>query len=495
MAIRAALGAGKWRIVRQALTESLLLALAGGALGFLVAVWGVAALRALAPNSLPRLNEIRVNPEVLAFTAGISLFTGILFGLAPAIRLSRGQLQEVLKEGGRGSSSARHRLGNALVVGEVALSIGLLLGGGLLLHSFWRLVHVNPGFRPDHVLTAALHISNGQRTKAQKLVFYRALEERLITLPGVEAVGMISELPLSGQYGDNTFQVEGRVYSPNQLDDADLRQVTPGFLVALRIPLLSGRWIGRNDTETAPGTVVVNDAFVQRFFSGKNPIGQRVKILGDSAATREIVGVVGTLKHGELNEMPRSAMYVPLAQYPPPDMNLVVRTAAPLQLAAAIQETVSSLDKDEAISVVRSMDDVVGASVAQPRFSAQLLGLFATMALVLAAVGIYGLIAYTVSQRTHEIGIRMALGATRGDVSRMVLAHGLRLALAGAAIGLAGALALTRLLRGMLFGVSATDPFTFAAVTALLLGVALIACWIPARRAMRVDPMIALRYE
>jgi putative ABC transport system permease protein len=340
-----------------------------------------------------------------------------------------------------------------------------------------------------------MHISNGSRTQAQKLSFYRALEERLATVPGVQAAGMISELPLSGQYGDNTFQVVGRVYPPNQVDDADLRQVTPGLLEALGAPLLSGRWIGRNDNENAPGAVVVNEAFVQRFFAGKNPVGQHLNILEDPAKSREIVGIVGTIKHGELNEGPRAAMYVPLPQFPPPDLNLVVRTAAPLQLAAAIQDMVISLDKDEAISVVRSMDDVVAASVSQPRFSAQLLGLFATLALILAAVGIYGLIAYTVSQRTHEIGIRMALGATRADVLRMVLARGLRLALAGTAIGLVGALALTRLLRGMLFGVSATDPVTFAAVTALLIGVSLAACLVPARRAMRVDPMIALRYE
>jgi putative ABC transport system permease protein len=496
IAIRTALGAGRWRIARQMLMESLVLSVAGGTLGFMASVWGVSGLRALAPASLPRVNEIQVDLGVLAFAIGISLLTGVLFGLAPAIQFSRGSMQEVIK-GARGSGRAtHHRIGNVLVIGEVALSLGLLLGGALLIKSFWRLVHVDPGFRPDHVMAATLHMSNSSRPRDQKEPFYRELGEHLRALPGVEAAGAISELPLSGQFGDNPFQVEGRVYSPGQIDDADFRQVTPGLLETLRAPLLSGRWVNASDTEKAPGIVVVNQEFVQRYFGGKNPIGHRVQIAGDEIKVREIVGIVGTIKHGMLDESPRAAMYVPLAQSHPPDMNIVVRTAGnPLLLATGLSDAVHSMDKDQAVSAVRSMDDIVSASVAQPRFSSELLGMFAVLALVLAAVGLYGLIAYTVTQRTHEIGIRMSLGAAPGDIRRMVLARGMRLALAGVAIGVVGALALTRLMRDLLYGVTATDPATFIGVTALLTIVALAASYLPARRAMRVDPIIALRYE
>jgi len=498
-AIRTALGAGRWRIARQMLTESLVLSLTGGIFGFLIAVWGVAALRALAPASLPRVNEIQVNLGVLAFTAGVSLFSGILFGLGPAIRFSRASrgMEETLRESGRGLGRAgRNYLGSALVIGEVALSLALLLSGGLLIKSFWRLIHVNPGFRSDHVLTATLHIANSSRTREQKLAFYRDLEQRVSATPGVEAAGSISELPLSGQFGDNPFHVLGRTYPPNQFDDADFRQVTPGLQKALGLALLSGRWLNQNDGENAPGVVVVNEQLVRNIFDGKNPLGQLLQIDGDPFKTREIVGIVATIKHGALDEDPRAAMYVPLAQYPPPDMNIVVRaTGNPLLLAASIREAVSAADKGEAISAVRSMDDVIGASVAQPRFSAQLLGLFAALALVLAAVGLYGLVAYTVTQRTHEIGIRMALGAAPADIRRMVLGRGMRLALAGAVIGVLTALGLGRLLTGLLFGVSATDPASYIVVTFMLTIVAFAASYLPARRAMRVDPLVALRYE
>jgi putative ABC transport system permease protein len=497
IAIRTALGAGRFRIARQLLTESFVLSVAGGTLGIFAAVWGVAGLGALAPASLPRLNEIQVNLTVLAFAAVISIMTGLLFGLAPAIQFSRSGVQEVLKEGGRGSSrTARHRTGNLLVIGEVALSVGLLLGGALLFNSFWRLIHVDPGFRPDHVIATTLHMSNSARPKDQKVAFYHQLEDKLRSLPGVEAAGSISELPLSGQFGDNIFHVEGRVDPPNHIDDADLRQTSTGFLNAFRIPLLSGRWLNQNDAVHSPGIVVVNQAFAQMFFGGSNPLGHHLQLLDDPVKTREIVGVVGTIKHGSLDEVPRAAMYVPLDQYSPPDMNVVVRSSGnPLQLAAALRDTVRSLDPNQAISTIRSMDDIVSGSVAQPRFASQILGLFAVLALLLAAIGLYGLIAYTVSQRTHEIGIRMALGAKPRDVLKLVIGQGLKLALAGAAIGIVGALALTRLMQGLLFQVSPTDPLTFIGVTVLLTIVALAASYLPARRAMRVDPMIALRYE
>jgi putative ABC transport system permease protein len=497
IAIRTALGAGRWRIARQLLTESFVLSIAGGTLGIFAAIWGVAGLSALAPASLPRVNDIQVNFAVLAFAAGISLLTGILFGLAPAIQFSRGGVQGVLKEGARGSSrAARHRTGNILVIGEVALSVALLLGGALLFNSFWRLIHVDPGFRPDHVITTTLHMNNSARPTAQKSPFYHQLEEKLASLPGVEGAGAISELPLSGQLNDNPFQIEGRVYSKGHNDDADFRQVTSGLLSALHIPIISGRWFNATDSATSPGTVVVNREFARQFFDSKNPVGQRIQIFGDQIKTREIVGIVGTIKHGSLDESPRAAMYIPIDQSAPPDMNVVVRSSGnPLLLASALREEVRAIDPNQAISTIRSMDDIVSGSVAQPRFASQILGLFAILALVLAAVGLYGLIAYTVTQRTHEIGIRMALGAEPRDVLKLVIGQGLKLALAGAAIGIVGALALTRLMQGLLFQVSPTDPVTFVGVTALLTIVALAASYLPARRAMRVDPMIALRYE
>jgi putative ABC transport system permease protein len=497
IAIRAALGAGRWRIVRQMLTESLLLSIAGGALGIFAAVWGVAGLSALAPASLPRVNEIQVNITVLVFAAGISVLTGILFGLAPAIQFSRGDATQVMKEGFGGSSrAARHRTGNLLVIGEVALSVGLLLGGALLFNSFWRLIHVDPGFRSDHVIATTLHMSNSTRPKVQKVAFYHQLEERLKSLPGVEGAGAISDLPLSGEFNDSIFKVEGRVYPPEGFDVADLDRSTPGFLNAFRLPLISGRWLDFTDTADAPGTVVVNQEFVKRFFGGKNPVGQRLQLSSDPAKTREIVGVVGTIKRGSLAESPRAGMFVSIDQLAPPDMTVVVRSSGnPAQLSAALRDTVISLDPNQAISTIRSMDDVVSGSVAQPRFASQILGFFAVLALLLAAVGLYGLIAYTVSQRTHEIGIRMALGAESRDVLKLVIGQGLKLSLAGAAIGIVGALALTRLMQGLLFQVSPTDPVTFIGVTALLTIVALAASYLPARRAMHVDPMIALRYE
>jgi putative ABC transport system permease protein len=498
LAIRKALGAPARRIVQQLLTESVLLGAAGGGVGLFVAAWGVAALRAFGPADLPRLNETHLSGVVFAFTAGLSLLTGILFGLAPALQLSRVPFAEVLHSAGRvGAQRARARLGSALVIGQIAVSLALLVGAGLLLKSFWRMVHVNPGFQPEHVVTASLSLAGpNYHDRAKSAAFYQQFETRVDALPGVQAAGAISELPLSGEPGDDEFYIVGRNYAPSQFDDAQSREVSPGYLAAMKIPLLDGRFFTWSDTATGPGVIVVDQAFASHYFPGKNAIGQRLKLVGDTFAEREIVGIIGSVNHDSLEEAPRPQMYTALAQSSYGKMVIVVRSAANVPATGAeLQSVVTSLDKNEALSKVRTMDDVIGASVAQPRFSAMLVGLFAALAVVLAAVGLYGLIAYSVGQRTNEIGIRMALGAQRGDVLRLVLGQGARLAVAGVVIGVVASLGLTRLLASLLFGVSAYDPLTFAAMAVLLCVVALAACYIPARRAMKVDPMVALRYE
>jgi putative ABC transport system permease protein len=497
IAIRAAMGASRGRLVRQIITEATLLALAGGTLGAVASVWGVSLLRRLAPVDLPRLEEISVNPEVLLFTAVISILTGILFGLAPAFQLSAGKVAESLKSGGRVSGSvARHKLGRALMVGEIALSFALLVGAGLLVKSVWHLIHVDPGFRTEHVVSARVSLGEGgYKEEAQRATFFRRLEQRLSELPGVESAGAISELPLSQQLNDDFFRIQGRTYGPDENEDADFRRATPGYLKAMGIPLRSGRWIDERDVLSSPGVVVVNQPFVQRYFSGKNPIGESLLVEG-FAKPWQIVGVIGGVNHFALNAPQPEEMYVPEAQAPSGVMNLVVRSGSdPQMLGSAMLDAVSALDRNETISSVRSMDQIVQTSIAQPRFSAQLLMLFAALALLLAAIGLYGLIAYAVSQRTQEIGIRRALGAQRGDVLRLIVGEGIRLALKGSVIGLVAALALNRLLAGLLYGVTPTDPATFFAVGILLTGVALLACYIPAHRASRVDPMVALRDE
>jgi putative ABC transport system permease protein len=500
-ALRAALGASRGRMVRQALTESVMLSLAGGALGVLGATWAIHALHAFGPLSVPRLNESGINPAVLGFTVGISLLTGVAFGLVPALQVSGGEFTQGLKESGRTSAPTSHkRLSSALVVGEIAMSLTLLVSAGLLLKSFWRLIHVVPGFQTDHVVTARLSLNQpayGRYGDPQKRVkFWRQFEDQVKALPGVVAVGATSELPLTGSHSDDPFHIPGRSYGPSEFDDAQFRQVTPGYLSAMRIPLMSGRWLDERDNADSLGVVVVNQAFAKRFFADGDVLGKRLQLMGDPQQTREIVGVVGNITHVALSEPDWPEMYVPYAQFAPPTMNVVVRAAAnPTNLSAALHAQVSAVDKDVTLSAVTSMDDVLGASVSQPRFSSQLLGVFAGLALLLAAIGLYGLMAYSVTQRRNEIGIRMALGATREDILKLVLRHGSVLALAGLGIGLAASMIATRVLSNMLFAVSPTDPQAFLSVSLLLAAVALGACYIPARRAAKVDPIVALRYE
>ena len=500
-ALRAALGASRIRLIRQALTESVILSVFGGALGVLAAAAGIRSVHALGPLNIPRLAESHINPAVLAFTACVSMLTGILFGLFPALQVSRGQFNEGLKETGRTSAPSSHRrLSSALVVSEIAISLTLLVSAGLLLKSFWRLIHVNPGFRTDHVVTARLSLplsSYGRYGDPRARVqFWRQFEERAIALPGVETVGATSELPLSGQHSDDPFHIPGRTYGPSEFDDAQLRQVTPGYLSVMRIPLVLGRWLNEQDKGNSAGVVVVNQEFAKHFFPGANVIGKRLQLMGDPQPSREIIGVVGDIRHIALSEPDWAEMYVPYAQFAPPTMNVVVRASAnPLNLAAALEAQVMTVDKDITLSAVTSMENVLGTSVSQPRFSSELIGMFAALALLLAAIGLYGVIAYSVTQRRTEIGIRMALGATREDILRLVLRRGSGLAMAGVAIGLLASMAASRLLSSMLFAVSPKDPETFLAVAFLLISVALAACYVPARCAAKVDPMVALRYE
>ncbi|HXT85821.1 MAG TPA: ABC transporter permease [Verrucomicrobiae bacterium] len=502
LAVRRALGASRKRIVQQMLTESIVLASGGGIVGVLAGLWGVAALRALAPSDLPRLNEIQVNGVVLAFTAGVSLFAAILFGLAPALRSSQAHFADALKQAGRGMHHSRKKLGSTLVVGQIAVSLTLLVGGGLLVQSFWRLIHVNPGFQPQNAVTAKLEFPSEKYGTPQKSsAFLQQFQKRAGALPGVQAIGAVSELPLTGEYGDLVFHIPGHAYEPGQFEDAEFRQTTPGYFEAMRIPLLAGRSIRWSDTANAPPVMVVDQAFAKQYFPDQSPIGKQLDFLGPPSGTTftravTIVGLVGDVSHDSLDAPQRPEMYVPVAQSSVPEMNIVVRTSLPPgSTATVLQNVLSSLDKNEALSTVRTMQDVIASSVSQPRFSALLVAIFAVLALGLAVIGLYGVISYSVTQRTNEIGIRMALGATPRDILQMILGGGIKLALIGTAIGVALALSLGRFLQSLLFEVRATDPVTLAVVAVLLLAVALAACYIPAHRAMKVDPMVALRYE
>jgi putative ABC transport system permease protein len=497
IAVRAALGASRWRIVRQVITESTLLSLAGGALAAVAAVWGVSLLRSVAPADLPRIDEIQVNASVLLFTVAISMVTGVFFGVAPALQLSSGNLDSSLKLGGRNPGNvSRHRLGRTLMVFEIAISFALLVGAGLLVKSVWRVIHVDPGFRSEHVATARISLSEGSyQDEASRVAFFQKLEQQLSTLPGVESAGAISELPLNRQQNDDSFRVQGRAYGPNESEDANLRVSTTGYLSAMSIPLFGGRWFDEHDSPQSPRVVVVNQPFVKRYFAGQDPIGKSLLIDGAPGPT-QIVGIIGGVSHFALDAPQPPEMYLPLPQAASGSMNLVVRAVAdPEALASAMRDVVRGVDSNETLSAVRTMDEVVQTSVAQQRFSAVLLALFSIVAMLLAAVGLYGVIAYVVTQRTQEIGIRMSLGANPGDVLRLVLGDGARLALIGSAAGLVAALVLSRLVTSLLYEVTPTDPVTFISVFALLTSVALLACYLPARRAARVDPMVALRHD
>ncbi len=508
IAVRAALGASRWRLVRQLLTESLMLAGLGGIAGLALAFWGVEALAAIAPRTLPRVNAIRVDWWTLGFTFVISVATGVLFGIAPALQSSKPDLTQALKEGGRVRQSGfraiggRFSLRGALVISEVALALVLLAGAGLMLNSFARLMRVERGFAAENVLSLNLQLPETYRTNEQIATFRSQTLDRLRALPGVTAAGAVNQLPLGDMLIRGDFRIEGRPALPEG-SLAIKPTISSDYFRAMGIALRRGREFSDRDTAAAPNVAVVSESFARRYFAGEDPIGKRVSIFDDSQRQpiwHEVVGVAGDVKQESLVADVYPAIYTPLAQssrmFLLRWLHFVVRTdGEPMSLAVAAQREIGQVDPELPMISVKTMSQIVAGSVAEQRFQTVLLGIFAALALVLAVLGIYGVMSYAVAQRTHEIGIRVALGAQVRDVLRLVIGQGMALAIVGVAVGLMASLAATRLIKSMLFNVSATDPWTFASVAALLAGAALVACWIPARRASQVDPMVALREE
>jgi putative ABC transport system permease protein len=502
IAVRTALGASRWRIIRQLLTESVLLSIIGGIFGFGLSVWLTRLLVAISPANTPRFDEIGIDSRVFLFTLGITVLTGLVFGVAPALQTSRLDLNENLKESGRrGGGGERHnRLGSLLIVSEVALSFMLLVGAGLLVKSFMRLRDVSPGFNHNNVLTMRMGLMPGKYKQGEpRAQVFKQAVEKIKSVPGVESVGGVLSMPLGGDTLSvgRSYIREGRPFTPEESANSAYLVITPDYFRALQIPLAAGRTFTDHDNDNAPKVVIVNQSMARQLWPGESPVGKRISIWRDEKFPREIVGVVGDTK-ASLDTEAGSQMYVPYAQ----DANwgsltLAIRTANndPASLAPAVRNEIRSLDKTLPVYNVKTMDEVLAASVADRRTSMLLFSTFAVVAMLLSMIGIYGVTAYYVTQRTHEIGIRMALGAQLRDVMKLVLKRGLTLALIGVVAGVAGALALTRLLSTLLFGVTAVDAATFATVSLGLIAVAIVACYIPARRATKVDPLVALRYE
>ncbi len=499
IAIRASLGAGRWRIARQLLSESLLLAVIGGVLGLLLSYWLVNLVVSFSPRGTPRLDEIGIDRRALGYTMAVTVLTGLLFGTAPVWQLFKADLNQSLRDGGKGLQVARsgRRALSALVVAETALALMLLVGAGLLIRSFIRLQRVDPGFNPRNVLTAVVTLPQAVYPERNQIApFYSQLLDRVRTLPGVQSAAAVSSLPLAGSDSDAGFVIEGRpAPQPNQEPVAWYSSVSHDYFRTVGMRLIAGREFTERDHENSPRVVIISEATARRYFPNEDPIGKRIGN-GRPDGWREIVGVTADVKHFGLNQDARASMFFPHSQQPARLMFIVARTAAePLSLSSALRGAVVAMDKNLAVSNIRAMEEITAQSIGQERFTLLLLGLFSALALLLAVAGIYGVMSYAVAQRTHEIGVRMALGAQTGDVLKLVVTQGMVLVLAGVGIGLALALAMTRFIRGLLFGMSATDPMTFAGVAALLALVALVACYVPARRASKVDPKVALRCE
>ena len=517
MAVRAAMGASRWRIARQLLTESILLSVIGGTAALLLAHWGIRLILYISPDAIPRWREIGVNWQVLAFTLGLSFLTGILFGIVPALQGGTVDVHETLKETGRGVTR-RNWLRNSLVVVEVASTLVLLIGAGLLIRSFYRLHKVNPGFSYDRLTSFSVALPQKKySTPEQRLDFYNRLLENTRSIPGVVATAAASGLPLGNNGWQTSFVVEGRPDPPrNQTPLMEACLVTPDYFKAMNIPLLRGRYFTESDDRSnlvgkdlskfdedrrsaaALDVIIIDEEFAKRYWPNQDPVGQRIKQgTAADAPSMTVVGVVGRVKmEGLSQDSNRVQGYFPFNQIPNGGMTVIIKGSSdPNQLIAEVRQRIKAIDPDQPIYSIRTMEEIRAESVASERLNLTLLSIFAGIALVLAVVGIYGVMSYSVTQRTHEIGIRMAIGAQTADVFRMILGQGMILALIGIGIGLVGAFALTRLMTTMLFGVTATDPLTFGVIAALLGAVALLACYLPGRRATKVDPVVSLRYE
>jgi len=500
IAIRGAMGAGRWRLARQLLTESSLVGFFGGAAGLALGVWLVALVRRFGPRAIPHLEVTQLDSRVVLFTIAISLFSGIFFGLAPVFSAFRVPLNDSLKQGGSQSSAGKKavRPQQVLVTIELGMALVLFIGAGLLARSFVRLISIPQGFDSHNVLTARISLPASTYLKdEQQRAFFSQLMERLAVLPGVTTVGAGATLPLGGRIVSSIVQVEGRPpvdKTPGNQWSADVDMVTPEYFGALRIPLKAGRFLDQSDAANGSETVVINEAFGRQFFPDENPLGHRIQGVG--SAMRMIIGVVGDTRQTGIAAQTSPEIYVSSEQSPYSQMSLALRTGGdPMSLAPAVREIVASIDKNVPVYSVETLDTSLTSEVASQRFNMALLVGFAALALLLSAIGIYGVMAYAVGQRTHEIGIRLALGAVPANVLRMILLQGAKLAVLGVVLGIGAGIALTRLLSTMLFEVKATDPLTFAAGALILFAAALAACWIPARRATKVSPLVALRYE
>ena len=505
IAIRAALGASRARLVRQFFLEGMLLSLLGTVAGVGLASLGLNVLMKIVTQNIPRLEHVKLDWQVLSFTLLLAIATCLVFGLIPAWHASKPDLHTTLEQSGRtlGAGGRRLRLRQMLVVFQVSMAVMLVIGAGLLIKSFWRLQHVDPGFRAERVLSLSLTLPFAKYDKPEVInQFFNQLHDSVSNLPGVQAAAIGYDNPLQTNWIDS-FEIEGRVAAPDSRAlQANFNPIGPDYFVTVGAPMVSGRQFTPQDDPDHPGVVIVNESFVRRYFPNEEPLGQRLKIGPPPRLWRgqrlssgfEIVGVVRDVKSAGLHAATEPTYYVPATQAPLQDMTLLVRTTTePTSIVPALRQTVWSIDPNQPISNVNTMEKIVSESIAQPRLNTALMGLFGALALILAAVGIYGLLSYTVAQRTQEMGIRMALGAQVSDVLRLVLKQGMVLAIIGQVIGLAGAFALTRLIRGLLFGVTPTDATIFIAVTGVLMTIALLACYLPARRATKVDPLVALR--
>jgi putative ABC transport system permease protein len=501
VALRAALGASRWRLFRQLLTESLLLGTMGGALGLVLTLWGLDLLLAAIPIKLPFWMKFSLDGRVISFTIGISLLTGLVFGVVPALAASKPNLNEILKEGGRSAASGGRRgLRNLLVVAEVALSLVLLAGAGLMMRSFLHLQQINPGLNPQNVLTMQVGLPRAKYPQPERrIAFFQQLLERVQTQPGVQVAGAVSNLPLSGSAWGRSLTVEGRaLLSVGEAPMINHCVITPNYFRAMGIPVLMGRDFAEADSQDAAKVTIIDERLAREYWPDESPLGKRVRFgpPENNEPWHTIVGVVGEVRHERLDLATRKTVYIPYPQIPVGSMTLAVRTTtAPESLTSAVQGQVRELDPDQPVTNVITMAKTLSSSLWQTRLYTILFGIFACVALILASVGIYGVMSYSVTQRTHEVGIRMALGARQSDVLSMIVRQGMSLIIAGIGVGLIGAFLLTRVMAGLLYDVSATDPLTFFLISLVLAGVALVACAVPARRATKVDPIVALRYE